>query len=758
MKITFKDGTVVEVTNTEGKSKEEIIAEAKQVYDEFKDSQTKDSVSKEDILSYFSKEDLENYSNDALSFAYINGMKPSECKGMQVEPEFEEEMIDEYDDVYTAISQAKRSLNDSVKDSQTNDIDYLGIRPKKADEDIPYDQEKYLDKCFYEAIEQGMNTYESAKDYIFKKFSEKYPKVIKKIDKYPYMKNDENLKRLFNFQLKSYQLTQQAIEEKKKEKEYNKLSPEEQGNQFISENETKIKDYLYNWFITTFKKEPNTSMDDIYLGCDRIFNKDHEYPFAVGMGNFQRMRFFDKLRNAYKLNILPIFWIKDACKKAFDETKTLRNADKEALAKFSDSIDEVTFKLAKRKNQYDEYVVRCYINGKYNEEGSYYTDDWEDAVGTIADLARRNNLTINNEGNKVTAEKVIQDTCTNDECSQSVQDEGLTKIITLDQLEEGQSGKLLEDIPYDLYAELTEGYEDDVIDWVNKVFIKGIYDGEEYAIVPKGTIVKLINSHGPGGGWPVFEINGEEVDFAGDLDEFKVIVQDDNANQLYGYIILKDEFDENRLPEILDTYNLEGYEKIRGNYLLKGSAENLVNFAQKELGETGSLEDFIKAAGEGYTRVKLCDELKLAEFGKFYGLGSEFNTDAEYVVISDYSDKKLTEDNIYSVDSGETVGSLEEILENHFKFVTDKEEAKEALISFDPAWAENIDETIDVEDPKGIYAIYKSITPVTNYDDESFDENSYFFYDQIVDDFATDYDSYYENKKSSVESADGDEE
>ena len=39
MKLKFKDGTIVEVTDTEGKSKEEIIAEAKKVYKEFKDSQ-----------------------------------------------------------------------------------------------------------------------------------------------------------------------------------------------------------------------------------------------------------------------------------------------------------------------------------------------------------------------------------------------------------------------------------------------------------------------------------------------------------------------------------------------------------------------------------------------------------------------------------------------------------------------------------------------------------------------------------------------
>ena len=32
-----------------------------------------------------------------------------------------------------------------------------------------------------------------------------------------------------------------------------------------------------------------------------------------------------------------------------------------------------------RKNEYGEYVVKVYVNGKYNEAKSYYTDDKEDA-------------------------------------------------------------------------------------------------------------------------------------------------------------------------------------------------------------------------------------------------------------------------------------------------------------------------------------------------------------------------------------------
>lgn len=68
-----------------------------------------------------------------------------------------------------------------------------------------------------------------------------------------------------------------------------------------------------------------------------------------------------------------------------------------------------TFKLAKKKNQYDEYVIRCYQNGKYYEEGSYYTDDWDDAVGTLNDMARRQGLTVHNEGTTLVADSAISD-------------------------------------------------------------------------------------------------------------------------------------------------------------------------------------------------------------------------------------------------------------------------------------------------------------------------------------------------------------
>ena len=91
---------------------------------------------------------------------------------------------------------------------------------------------------------------------------------------------------------------------------------------------------------------------------------------------------------------------------AFDNLKTLYNKYKETL--WGDSMeDKYTFKLSKRKNEYGEYVVRCYKNYKYYDEGSYYTDDWEDAFGSLADMAKRNGLTVKSLGSSFIADAKV---------------------------------------------------------------------------------------------------------------------------------------------------------------------------------------------------------------------------------------------------------------------------------------------------------------------------------------------------------------
>ena len=36
-----------------------------------------------------------------------------------------------------------------------------------------------------------------------------------------------------------------------------------------------------------------------------------------------------------------------------------------------------------RKNEYGEYVIKAWCNGKRYEEADYYTDDYDDAVNTM---------------------------------------------------------------------------------------------------------------------------------------------------------------------------------------------------------------------------------------------------------------------------------------------------------------------------------------------------------------------------------------
>lgn len=56
------------------------------------------------------------------------------------------------------------------------------------------------------------------------------------------------------------------------------------------------------------------------------------------------------------------------------------------------------FRLDKRKNEYDEFVVKEYVNGKFQEDGSYYTDDWNDAVETLYAMAEDSGMSVTKAG------------------------------------------------------------------------------------------------------------------------------------------------------------------------------------------------------------------------------------------------------------------------------------------------------------------------------------------------------------------------
>ena len=55
--------------------------------------------------------------------------------------------------------------------------------------------------------------------------------------------------------------------------------------------------------------------------------------------------------------------------------------------------------LTKRRNDYDESVIKEYVNGKLIEDLSYYTDDWEDAVNTLNFIARQKNKNVEKSSN-----------------------------------------------------------------------------------------------------------------------------------------------------------------------------------------------------------------------------------------------------------------------------------------------------------------------------------------------------------------------
>ena len=54
-----------------------------------------------------------------------------------------------------------------------------------------------------------------------------------------------------------------------------------------------------------------------------------------------------------------------------------------------DSLYRFTFNG--RKNEYGEYVIKAWCNDKRYEEADYYTNDYDDAVGTM-NLLRKDRM------------------------------------------------------------------------------------------------------------------------------------------------------------------------------------------------------------------------------------------------------------------------------------------------------------------------------------------------------------------------------
>lgn len=85
-----------------------------------------------------------------------------------------------------------------------------------------------------------------------------------------------------------------------------------------------------------------------------------------------------------------------------------RNGQHIVKRQVEDSIHDsnMKFKLDKKTNDYGEYVIQCFKNGQYNEAGSSYTDDWEDAVGTLNAIARQFGLNVRQQGRGYVADSI----------------------------------------------------------------------------------------------------------------------------------------------------------------------------------------------------------------------------------------------------------------------------------------------------------------------------------------------------------------
>lgn len=93
----------------------------------------------------------------------------------------------------------------------------------------------------------------------------------------------------------------------------------------------------------------------------------------------------------------------------FTDSEILEDMSSDPVDSKVDDADKYAYRLAKKKNDYDEYVVKAYKNGKYYEEASYYTDDWQDALDTLKMMAKREGLNFRQEGSRYVADSKVVD-------------------------------------------------------------------------------------------------------------------------------------------------------------------------------------------------------------------------------------------------------------------------------------------------------------------------------------------------------------
>lgn len=79
------------------------------------------------------------------------------------------------------------------------------------------------------------------------------------------------------------------------------------------------------------------------------------------------------------------------------KTRTIAEAFEQVLAteaeklqeRFKDKRDRDIFLNVVKKSSTGEWLVKVHINGKYDEDATYYTDDKDDAIRTMAAMKDR---------------------------------------------------------------------------------------------------------------------------------------------------------------------------------------------------------------------------------------------------------------------------------------------------------------------------------------------------------------------------------
>lgn len=79
--------------------------------------------------------------------------------------------------------------------------------------------------------------------------------------------------------------------------------------------------------------------------------------------------------------------------------------------------------LNKRKNEYDEFEIKCYTSLGLDEDKSYFTNDWSDAVDTFNSIADQYSLNIKKSNNGFVAGKYKFDSIKKDSLYSEVNDD-----------------------------------------------------------------------------------------------------------------------------------------------------------------------------------------------------------------------------------------------------------------------------------------------------------------------------------------------